>query len=94
MSESNLGQREVAHAARDALGYMEAHWVGDKERASLIWRGAGEGEREAIAGSLASIALTALQTPEGTPPGRFAGILSALFEDGVTAFEEGAERGK
>lgn len=82
-----LSGREVAFAARDALGFMEALWIGDKKRAQLIYSGASEQEREAIAQSLASIALTALRTPENTPPGRFVGVLQALLEDGVNAID-------
>ncbi|SLM96630.1 hypothetical protein FM103_02365 [Corynebacterium xerosis] len=82
-----LSGREVAFAARDAAGYLEALWVGDKERAGLIWAGADEREREAIAEALASIALTALRAPESTPPGRFVGIVQAMLADGVNEID-------
>lgn len=83
-----LSAREVAYAARDAVAFLEALWTGDKDRAGLIWAGADEREREAIAQALASVALTALRAPESTPAGRFVGIIAAMLEDGVTAIEE------
>lgn len=82
-----LSGREVAFAARDAAVYLEAQWTGDTARAGLLYGAADEREREAIAQALASIALTALRTPEGTPPGRFVGIIRSMLEDGLDAID-------
>lgn len=83
MSAERLGPREVVFASRDAVAYLEALWTGDRERADMLWAAADEREREAMAGALASIALVALRAPESTPPGRFAGVVRSLIEDGL-----------
>lgn len=82
-----LTGREVAFAARDAGVYLEALWMGDTGRAEQVFRAADDREREAIAQSLASIALVALRTPEGTPPGRFVGIIRSMLDDGLQALD-------
>lgn len=84
---ARLSEREVVFAARDAAGYLEALWIGDKERAGLIWSGAGEREREAVAEALASLVGVALRTAEDTPPGRFVGIVQSMLADGVDAID-------
>ncbi|TDP78442.1 hypothetical protein DEU31_1896 [Brachybacterium sp. AG952] len=85
--DGRLSRREIAFAARDAVVYLEALWTGDSDRAGLLYGAADEREREAIAQALASIALTALRTPEGTPPGRFVGIIRSMLEDGLDAID-------
>lgn len=82
-----LTEREVVFAARDAAGYMEALWVGDKERAGAIWSGVDEREQQAIAEALASLVGIALRAPESTLPGRFVGIVRAMLADGVDGID-------
>lgn len=82
-----LTVRQTAHAARDAAAYLEALWVGDRQWARLLYDGATEREREAITESLASLVGVALRMPDGTPPGRFVGIVRAMLDDGAADVE-------